>query len=183
MTQHRPLAELQAGLEEVRRAPADLGSVQRIVRRPAVGERESVETVAVTLESGMDGDDWLGRGSRRMADGSADREAQITMMNSRFAALIAGPPEAWDVAGDQLYVDLDLSESNLPPGARVLAGGVELEVSAIPHTGCAKFSARFGSDALRLVSSPEGRALRLRGVNARVVRGGVVRTGDAVRRS
>jgi MOSC domain-containing protein YiiM len=101
-------------------------------------------------------------------------------MNARVAALLAGPPDAWSAAGDQLYVDLDLGEANLPAGTRLAIGDAVLEVSAAPHTGCAKFSGRFGVDALRFVSTPEGRELRLRGMNTRVVRGGTIALGDVV---
>lgn len=179
---HRTLAELEGGLDEVRRSPTVEGRVERIVRRPAVGTREAMRTATISAESGLDGDDWLARGSRRMEDGSADREAQLTIMNSRFARLVAGEPSSWDAAGDQLYADLDLSEANLPPGTRLAVGTAVVEISAIPHTGCVKFSGRFGPDALRMVSSPAGRALRLRGVNTRVITPGGVRVGDIIRR-
>jgi len=178
----RTLAELETGLDEVRRSPAAEGRIERIVRRPTVGAREVVDTAAIGTEAGLDGDGWLARGSKRMEDGSADREAQLTIMNSRFARLVAGEPAAWDAAGDQLFADLDLSEANLPAGTRLAVGSAVVEVSAVPHTGCVKFSGRYGSDALRMVASPEGRALRLRGVNARVVTSGEVRVGDAIRR-
>lgn len=182
MEPHRSLAELQAGLPEVRRSPVDAGLVERIVRRPHPEQRETVESARLDPEDGLVGDCWKTRGSKRMADGSADREAQITIMNSRFAALVAGGPDGWEWAGDQLYVDLDLGVENLPPGTRLAIGSAVLEVSEIPHTGCLKFSGRFGPDALRAVSTPEGRALRLRGVNTRIVEGGEVRVGDPIRR-
>jgi hypothetical protein len=126
------------------------------------------------------GDGWLARGSKSTPDGSADPSAQVTLMNARVAALLAGPPDAWSAAGDQLYVDLDLGEANLPTGTRLAIGDALLEVSGTPHTGCAKFSGRFGVDALRFVSTPEGRALRLRGMNAWVVRSGIIALGDVV---
>ena len=103
-------------------------------------------------------------------------------MNARAAAAIAGERERWPLAGDQLYVDLDLSLANLPPGSRVQIGSAVIEFSEAPHTGCAKFSARFGVDALRFVNSPTGRELRLRGANCRVVVAGTVRPGDAIRK-
>ena len=180
--QPRTLEQIQAGLDEVRRSPVDHGVVRRIVRRPAVEAREAVDAARISVATGLDGDCWATRGSKRMPDGSADREAQVTVMNSRFAALVAGEPERWDAAGDQLYVDLDLGVENLPPGARITVGGAVLEISEVPHTGCVKFSGRFGADALRAVSTPEGRALRLRGVNTRVIESGEVRVGDPVRR-
>lgn len=173
---------LEAGLEEVRRSPRDLGTVVLIVRRPAIDRREIVDEAELDVDVGLVGDTWLERGSGSSVDGSADREAQLTLMNSRFAALIAGDPEAWAAAGDQLYVDLDLSLAHLPAGTRLAVGSAVIELSQTPHTGCAKFSARFGSDALRFANSPEGRSLRLRGANARIVQAGIVRTGDAIRK-
>ena len=176
----RPLIELEAGLAEIRRSPADDGILRLIVRRPAVDERELVEAARLDTDQGLVGDSWRARGSKRTADGSADPEAQVTLMNARVATLLAGSPDDWSVAGDQLYVDLDLAESNLPIGTRLAIGDAVLEVSAAPHTGCAKFSGRFGVDALRFVSTPEGRELRLRGMNTRVVRGGTIALGDVV---
>jgi len=176
----RPLVELEAGLAEVRRSPADGGTVRLIVRRPGSGVRELVDSAELDTELGLVGDTWQARGSKATPDGSADPEAQVTLMNARVAELLAGPADAWAAAGDQLYVDFDLAESNLPAGTRLAVGEAVIEVSATPHTGCAKFSSRFGVDALRFVSTPEGRGLRLRGINARIVTGGTVRLGDRV---
>ena len=178
----RPLVELEAGLAGVRDAPADHGSLRLIVRRPGVGERELLDTARLDAEQGLVGDTWALRGSSRTGDGSADPEAQVTLMNARVAALLTGSDDGWSAAGDQLYLDFDLALSNLPPGARLAVGNAVLEISATPHTGCSKFSDRFGVDALRLVSTPEGRLLRLRGLNARVVQPGAVRLGDTVRK-
>lgn len=175
--------ELEAGLAIVRQSPAAEGTVEMIVRRPGEDRRELLEEGRLTTADGLVGDHWRARGSRSTPDGSANPECQVTLMNARLIDLLAGGDrEAWPLAGDQLYVDLDLSVANLPPGTRLAVGGAVLEVTAPPHTGCAKFSARFGSPALRFVNSPEGRALRLRGLNARVVEPGEVRPGDAVRR-
>jgi hypothetical protein len=176
----RTLVELVAGLEEIRRSPADHGNLRLIVCRPAVDERELMEAAQLDTKQGLVGDTWRVRGSKRMADGSSDPEAQVTLMNARVATLVAGSHDAWSAAGDQLYVDLDLAESNLPAGMRLTVGDAVLEVSAVPHTACAKFSTRFGVDALRFVSTPEGRELRLRGLNAKVVRGGAIRPGDRI---
>lgn len=151
-----------------------------IVRRPAVDEREVVQAGELDTEAGLVGDNWRTRGSGSTVDGSADPVRQITVMNSRCIALVAGEVGRWPLAGDQLYVDYDLSVDNLPPGTRLAVGSAIIEVSEAPHTGCSKFSGRFGMDALRFVNSPEGRRLRLRGMNARVVRSGSVRRGDAV---
>jgi hypothetical protein len=176
----RSFVELEAGLEEIRQSPADDGPLRLIVRRPAVEQRELLETADLDTEHGLVGDSWLARGSKRTADGAASPETQVTLMNARVATLLAGSPDAWSAAGDQLYVDLDLAESNLPAGTRLAIGNALLEVSAEPHTGCAKFSGRFGVDALRFVSTPEGRELRLRGVNTRVVRSGTISLGDRI---
>ena len=177
---HRSTEQLSHGLDAIRSAPADAGVVRLIVRRPAVDEREVVQEAVLDVDEGLVGDTWRARGSGSTADGAADPQAQVTVVNARAAETIAGEIDLWPLAGDQLYVDLDISEQNLPPGTRLSMGEAELEMSAKPHTGCAKYSARFGADALRFVASPEGRALRLRGANARVVRGGVVRVGDSV---
>jgi MOSC domain-containing protein len=179
----RPYAELEAGLEEIRRSPTDDGALRLIVRRPAVEQRELMEIAQLDTDQGLVGDSWRARGSKRTVDGSADPEAQLTLMNARVATLLAGSPDGWSAAGDQLYVDLDLSESNLPTGMLLVIGEAVLEVSATPHTGCAKFSGRFGLDALRFVSTPEGRELRLRGMNTRVVQSGAIRMGDPVRKA
>jgi hypothetical protein len=176
----RPLAELEAGMADVLHAPRSLGRVELIARRPVSGERELLDTATLDVEAGLVGDDWGTRGSKRMPDGSSDREAQVTIMSSRVAALLAGGPDGWAIAGDQLYVDLDLGMDNLPPGRRLRVGTAVVEISAVPHNGCARFAARFGPDALRFVSSPAGRHQRLRGVNTRIVTSGVVRVGDEV---
>lgn len=178
----RTTHELDAGLHTVRAAPADTGTVELVVRRPAVGEREVVTTASLTHGDGLVGDTWRARGSRHTADGSAETNRQLTIMSARAAALVAGDDRArWPLAGDQLYLDLDLSEDNLPPGTRLRLGGTAVvEVCGEPHTGCAKFRDRFGADAARFVNSPEGRRLRLRGLNARVVTPGAVAAGDVV---
>ena len=180
---HLGAEELAAGLAEIRDAPADAGTVQMIVRRPAEDEREVLEEARLTLEDGVAGDHWRSRGSHSTPDGSADPDRQLTVMGARVVDLLAGGNrDAWPLAGDQLYVDLDLGVANLPAGTRLAIGDAVIEVTEPPHTGCAKFSARFGSAALRFVNSPDGRALRLRGLNARVVRPGTVRRGDSIRR-
>ena len=178
---HRAAADLEAGLTAVRSSPRDEGAVDLLVRRPAVDVRETPARADVDVAHGLVGDNWRERGSRRSADGAADPLAQVTVMNARAALLMAGTRDRVPLAGDQVYVDLDLSEANLPAGTVLDFGDAALEVTAAPHTGCAKFSARFGVDALRLTASPEGRALRLRGINTRVVRPGVIRVGDTVR--
>lgn len=149
--------------------------------RPAVDGRSLLATGVLDLEEGLVGDSWRARGGSRSVRGAARRAKQLTVMNARAAALVAGPDhEAWALAGDQLYVDLDLGEDALPAGARLSIGTAEIEVSAEPHTGCGKFAARFGQDAWRFVNSPSGRSLRLRGLNASVVVPGHVALGDDV---
>ena len=134
------------------------------------------------LEEGLVGDVWLARGSKSRPDGSANPDAQLTLMNARAAEVITGSRDRWPLAGDQLYVDLDLSIDNLPPGTRLAVGDAVVEVTPEPHTGCAKFSARFGTEALKFVNKSPGRELRLRGVNARVVTPGAIRAGDTITR-
>ena len=179
---HRDTAALEAGVPEVRDAPKDDGRVELIVARPDVEDRAILAEGTLDTRDGLVGDNWLPRGNRRREDGSADPEAQLTLMNARAAALIAGARERWPLAGDQLYVDFDIGVDNLPPGSRLAIGEAVVEVSAKPHTGCAKFQARFGNDALRFVNSAVGRQLNLRGINTKIVTGGVVRTGDAIRK-
>jgi MOSC domain-containing protein YiiM len=146
------------------------------VRRPAEDEREVVAEASLDPVEGLVGDSWHAR-----SNGSADPDTQLTLMNARSAALVARTPERWPLAGDQLYVDLDLSVANLPPGTRLSVGSAVIEVSPVPHRGCGKFSRRFGVDAMKFVNSGAGRELNLRGINARIVTGGIVRTGDSIR--
>jgi MOSC domain-containing protein YiiM len=182
VAQNAELTRLEENLDHIREAPADGGTVKLIARRPAVDEREVLGEARLDVNGGLEGDSWYVRGSRRTPDGGPDQEAQLTLMNARAAAAIAGQQERWPLSGDQLYVDLDLSQTNLPPGSRLQIGTAVIEFSKAPHTGCAKFSARFGLDALRFVNSPAGRQLRLRGANCRVVVSGVVRPDDAIRK-
>jgi hypothetical protein len=178
---HRPLAELQAGLA-LTQSPRDAGRLAMIVRRPAEGARELLQEGELDALVGLVGDTWPSRSSSRTGDGSAHPELQLTLMNTRVATLVAGDEKRWPLAGDQLYVDLDLGVENLPAGTRLAIGATVIEITAQPHTGCGKFVERFGVDAMKLVNSPRGRELRLRGVNARVITPGVIRVGDDVRK-
>ena len=181
---HRSRAELDAELPQVRQAPRGAGTVDLIVRRPTVETREVLAEARFTPEDGLVGDTWRERHCKRSPDGSPHPDMQITLMGTRAIAAISPDASRWPLAGDQLFVDLDLTHAHLPPGTRLQVGhpdeGVTLEVTDQPHTGCDKFVARFGLDAMKWVNSPEGRTLRLRGIYARVLRGGVVRAGDPV---
>ena len=174
---HVSALELEAGLADVLRAPAAEGIVELIVRRPAEDEREVIEDAVLDLNEGLVGDRWWV--NARMS-GAGDTSNQLTLMNARVIALIAPDRDRWALAGDQLYVDLDLRPENLPAGTRLALGSAVIEVTDEPHTGCSKFSGRFGSDAVRFVNSRVGRDLRLRGLNARVVEPGRVRAGDTI---
>ncbi len=182
MLQHAELTGLEKSLDHIREAPADSGTVELISCRPAEDEREVLTEARLNTYDGLEGDTWRARGSRHTADGGPNPEAQLTLMNARAAAAIAGERERWSLAGDQIYVDFDISRNNLPPGSRVQIGSAVIEFSEAPHTGCAKFSARFGNDALRFVNSPTGRELRLRGANCRVVVAGTVHAGDTIKK-
>jgi MOSC domain-containing protein YiiM len=165
--------ELEAGLDGIRLSPASEGTVELIVRRPAENEREVLEEGVLDPAHGLVGD---------RHDGSAHPDMQLTLMNARVIDLVAGDRERWALAGDQLYVDLDLSPENLPPGTQLSLGSAVIEVTDELHTGCAKFTSRFGPAAIRFVNSSSGRALRMRGMYARVVEPGSVRRGDAIRK-
>ncbi|MCB0079497.1 MAG: hypothetical protein KDE47_01130 [Caldilineaceae bacterium] len=179
---HLDMTELETGLDHIRSAPKDNGVLELIVRRPQTEERELITQGELDLAVGLVGDNWKARGSSAMPDGSANPEAQITIMGSRAAALVAQDDERWPLAGDQLFVDMDLSIANLPPGAQIALGDAILEISAVPHTGCKKFVARFGADAMKFVNSPVGKELRLRGLNAKVVQPGAISVGDVARK-
>lgn len=179
---NRTTEELDAQLDHICAAPLDDGELRLIVRRPAEDEREVIEEGELDLETGLLGDSWLARGNPLTDDGSAHPLAQLTIMSSRAIEVIAGPVENWPAAGDQLYVDLDLSRDNLPAGTRLAIGGAVVEVTEKPHLGCAKFTQRFGLDAHRWVNSEHGRQIKLRGINARVVEPGTISVGDRVKK-
>jgi hypothetical protein len=176
--EHLARDRLMAGLSHVRDAPREDGPLVLMVRRPATGQRELLSEAQLDQVRGLVGDNWLTRGSKSMPDGSANPQMQVTVMNARVAELVAGGTERMALAGDQLYLDLDIGTGNLPAGSLLAIGTAVLQVSSAPHLGCAKFLDRFGADAMRLVNSRLGRELRLRGMNASIVVPGAVRLGD-----
>ena len=180
--QHLTTEQLEAGLDNVLNAPKNAGVVHLIVRRPETLEREILDEGQLDTAEGLVGDNWKARGSGQTEDGSADPECQITIMNSRVTDLVAQDKDRWHLAGDQFYVEMDISRENLPPGTRLSIGDAILEVSAKPHTGCGKFVERFGADAMKFVNSAIGREMCLRGINTWVIQPGKVSVGDTVRK-
>jgi hypothetical protein len=177
---HLTMQELHSGLMRTSPSPAEEGVLDLIVRRPVRGGREVLEEAELDVAHGLVGDRWRARVGSRTSDGSPHSDTQLTLMNSRVIALIAQDRARWPLAGDQLFVDLDLSADNLPPGTRLAIGTAIIEVSAEPHTGCGNFVARYGVDAMKFVNSPDGRRLNLRGIYAHVVRPGAIKVGDLV---
>lgn len=147
------------------------GAVELICVRRLESVHETPESVEVTVEGGVEGDRWA-LGER------PNPEAQVTLMNIRVVDLIRHDGVALEASGDNLLVDLDLSETALPVGTRLRIGTAVLEVSTEPHTGCKKFRERFGLDALKWVNDHRDR--RLRGMNCRVLEAGTVAVGDSV---
>src|SRR5690242_11527363 len=179
---HLTTQELEEALDHLRDSPKDDGMVQLIVRRPRVEEREVLDEAELDPVRGLIGDSWCFRGSSKTADGGPHPEMQINIMNARVTALVAQEKSRWSLAGDQLYIDMDLSKENLPGGTRLAIGSAVLEVSPLPHTGCHKFVSRFGEDAMKFVNSALGRELCLRGINAKVVQAGIVRLGSTAKK-
>jgi hypothetical protein len=179
---HLTLPELEAGMEAILQSPKDHGVLELIVRRPRAEAREVLEEGELDAACGLRGDNWKSRGSTSTPDGSANPEMQLNIMNSRVVALLAQTKDRWPLAGDQLYVDLDLSTANLPPGTRLSLGSAVIEVTSPPHNGCMKFKARYGADALKFVNSLTGKQHHLRGINAKVLQPGAIRVGDVVKK-
>ncbi|MEZ5347224.1 MAG: hypothetical protein R2681_16885 [Pyrinomonadaceae bacterium] len=179
---HLSADELESGLDLIREAPEDNGVLELIVCRPEIDQRKVLEEGVLDLELGLVGDNWKTRGSSRTDDGFGHPEMQLNIMNSRAAALVAQDRSRWPLAGDQLYIDLDLSDENLPAGSRLEIGTAVIEVTEIPHTGCKKFVERFGLEAMKFVNSEVGRKLHLRGINAKVIKAGTIRAGDVVKK-
>lgn len=182
-TLHLSKTELEAGIEQIRQAPLDGGTLEMIVRRPDVGEREILETGELDLKIGLVGDNWSTRGSSRTVDRSSHPDMQLNLMNVRVTALLAQDKSRWQLVGDQLLVDLNLSDENLPAGTRLAIGDAIIEVTDQPHNGCKKFAQRFGVEAVKFVNSPIGKALHMRGINAKVVQAGAIRQGDTIRKA
>jgi len=177
---HLTTAELNAGLAHILASPSDVGVLQMIARRPAIGERELLEEAELSLAEGLVGDNWSTRGDQVTPKRTANPKAQLTLMNARAADLVACTQERWPLAGDQLYVDFDLSLDNLPAGTRLSIGSAIIEVTDEPHTGCKKFVERFGMNAMEFVNSPEGKQNCLRGINTRVVQAGTIHVNDPI---
>ena len=180
--EHLETPALEAGLDHIRNSPKDQGLLDLIVSRPEEDAREVMELADLDPVIGLVGDTWQDRPSARSANGLAHPDMQITIMNSRVIALVAQEKDRWPLSGDQLFADIDLSAENMPPGTRISVGSAILEATDQPHTGCKKFSARFGIDALKLISSPIGKELQLRGINTKVVQGGEIKPGDIVKK-
>jgi hypothetical protein len=179
---HLTREQLEAGLDHIRQSPMDEGLLQLIVCRPTVETRELLDEAELSTIDGLIGDNWNVRPSSRTPDGSPHPDMQINIMNARAVALVAQEKERWQLAGDQLFIDMDLSKTNLPAGSRISIGSAVLEVTPPPHTGCHKFVARFGVEAMKFVNSEVGSELCLRGINAKVVQGGTIRVGQVVRK-
>ena len=177
---HPTTEELQAGLAHILDSPTDNGVLEMVLRRPGEGEREVLDEAQLSLEEGVVGDNWNRRPSSRTEDGSPHPDMQLNVMNARAVALVARDRERWSLAGDQLYVDFDITEANVPPGTRLAIGSAVIEVTDQPHTGCAKFTQRFGLEAHRFVNSRERAELHLRGINAKVVSPGTICPGDSI---
>lgn len=179
---HLTTKELEDGLDKILQSPKDIGLIEMIVVRPENLKRKILEKGELDVELGLIGDNWKLRGSSKTIDNSAHPDMQINIMNSRVISLIAQTKDRWQLAGDQLYIDLDLSYDNLPIGTKLILGTAIIEVTNQPHTGCKKFVERFGLDAMKFVNSEIGKKLNLRGINAKVIKSGVINTGDIIKK-
>jgi MOSC domain-containing protein YiiM len=180
MVKHLTRDELQAGLPHILASPQDNGVLEAIVIRPAQVERADLESSEISLEGGVHGDHWAKGCWMSTEDGKPHPDVQICIMNARCIGLIAHERERWPLAGDNLFIDMDLRPDNLPPGQRLRIGTAVIEITAVPHNGCAKFVERYGKAAVVFVNAPKGKAMRLRGIYARVVEDGRISVGDRV---
>ena len=180
MPEHPSLSDLESALDHILASPPDGGKLEMIAARPAVGERKQLAEATLDDQQGLAGDNWKDRSSTRTPDGSANPDAQLTIINSRLVDAVSGSKSRWELAGDQLAVDIDLSHDNLPVGSRLQIGSAIVELTAEPHTGCVKFASRFGNAALRFVSGPVAMQQRRRGANAKIIESGTIRVGDVV---
>jgi MOSC domain-containing protein YiiM len=182
MARHLSRAELQAGLPEILASPKDNGRLEAIVVRPASEQRQEVESIAISLAGGLEGDHWAKGCWKSTEDGKPHPDVQICIMNARCISLIAQDRDNWAPAGDNLFVDMDLTPANLPPGTRLAVGSAEIEITDTPHKGCAKFIKRYGRDACVFVNMGDGDRFKLRGIYARVVKDGQLTVGDTLRK-
>ena len=173
--EHLSADKLEQGVDHILASPSDVGQLKLIVRRPDVDQRETPEEGHLDTEQGLVGDSWVTRQN-------ADPEMQLNIMNARAIGLVAQTMERWPLAGDQLYLDMDLSDDNLPPGTQLALGDAIIEVTEPPHTGCKKFAARFGVDAMLFVNSGRGKKLNFSGINAKVVQSGDIKVGDVAQK-
>ena len=178
MSDHLSYAELEEQIDYIASSPKDKSPLDLIVRRPKENHREVLETASLSTVEGLVGDMWKVRPSSRTSDKSAHPDMQLNIMNSRVISLVAKSDDRWKLAGDQIFLDLDLSKENLPAGTQLQIDEMIIEVTAEPHTGCKKFVARFGLDAMKFVNSEIGKRYQMRGINAKVVKGGTIKKGD-----
>ena len=173
--EHLSADKLEQGVDHILASPGDVGTLKLIVIRPDVDQRETPEAGHLDRVQGLVGDSWSTRDN-------ADPEVQLTIMNARVIGLLAQTRDRWALAGDQLYLDMDLSDENLPPGTQLALGDAIIEVTEPPHTGCKKFAARFGVDAMMFVNSKRGKKLNFRGINGKVIQSGDIKVGDVSRK-
>ena len=172
---HLSADKLEQGVDHILASPSDVGTLKLIVIRPDVDQRETPAEGRLDAEQGLVGDNWSNRAN-------ANPDMQLNIMNTRVIGLVAQTLKRWALAGDQLYLDMDLSDDNLPPGTQLALGDAIIEVTEPPHTGCRKFAARFGVDAMMFVNSGRGKKLNFRGINAKVIQSGDINVGDVARK-